>query len=214
MMKSIVKQLCYAVAILLVAPLAFSERFARSLAGRDVFFQTHNEMLSLLPGKPGSFLRNAYLYLTLQGCPLECFFSFGVMFMHSEAKVGERVYAGAYCIIGQSTIGDDTMLADHVYILSGKRQHGTHERGVRFQDQAGSFTQVHIGRNCWVGSNSTIMADIGDDCVIGAGSVVTRPIPPGQVAVGNPARVIRATFSNADPKVQLPPSSAFNSTQD
>jgi serine acetyltransferase len=40
------------------------------------------------------------------------------------------------------------------------------------------------------------MADIGDNCVIGAGSVVTRPVPHNSVAVGNPARVIRATFAD------------------
>jgi len=209
MLKRILKQLCSGIAILLVAPFALVERLARSLASRDVFFQTHSEMLSIVPGKAGSFLRNAYLHLTLQRCPLECFVSFGVMFMHSGAEVGQRVYVGAHCIVGLANIGDDTMLADHVYILSGKRQHGIGDRAIRFQDQSGTFTRVHVGRNCWLGTNTTVMADIGDDCVIGAGSVVTRPIPSGSVAAGNPARVIRSTFSDSvsDPQPARPSAS-------
>lgn len=52
---------------------------------------------------------------------------------------------------------------------------------------------VHIGRNCWIGAGAVIMpgVTIGDDTVIGAGSVVTKDIPSGVVAVGNPCRVMR-----------------------
>jgi acetyltransferase-like isoleucine patch superfamily enzyme len=120
------------------------------------------------------------------------------MFMHSQAELGERVYIGSNCIVGLATVGDDTMLADHVYILSGRRQHGISDPAIRFQDQPRTFTRIHIGRNCWLGTNTVVMADIGNDCVIGAGSVVTRAIPSGSVAVGNPARVIRPTFADFD----------------
>jgi acetyltransferase-like isoleucine patch superfamily enzyme len=53
---------------------------------------------------------------------------------------------------------------------------------------------IHIGRNVWIGSNSTILAGvtIGDNAVIGAGSVVTKDIPENMVAVGSPARVIKS----------------------
>ena len=53
---------------------------------------------------------------------------------------------------------------------------------------------VVIGRNVWLGANVTVLpgVTIGDDSVIGAGSVVTRDIPVGVVAVGSPARVVRA----------------------
>ena len=48
-----------------------------------------------------------------------------------------------------------------------------------------------IGSNVWIGSGAIILpgVSIGDDAVIGAGSVVTRDVPPGATAVGNPARV-------------------------
>lgn len=198
MLKRTLKQFCYIVATVLVSPLALAELLARRMLARDVFFQTHNEVLSLIPGKTGSFLRNAYAHLTLKRCPLECFLSFGVIFMHSQAELGERVYIGAHCLLGLANVGDDTMFADHVYLLSGGRQHGASDPAVRFQDQQGTFTRINIGKNCWLGTNTVVMADIGDHCVIGAGSVVTRAIPSGSVAVGNPARVIRPTFPGVD----------------
>ena len=200
MLKRILKYLCYGFATAVVAPLALGERLARRFAGRDVCFQTHNELLGLIPGKPGSFLRNAYLWLTLQRCPLECFVSFGVIFTHSGCELGKSIYAGAHCMIGLASIGDHTMLADHVYILSGKHQHGVSDPTLRFQEQPGTFMRVHIGKNCWLGTNTIVMADIGDDCIIGAGSVVSHPIPSNSVAVGNPARVVRPTFASAETK--------------
>ena len=52
---------------------------------------------------------------------------------------------------------------------------------------------VHIGRNCWIGAGALIMpgVTIGDNSVIGAGSVVTKDIPANVVAYGNPCRVAR-----------------------
>ena len=52
---------------------------------------------------------------------------------------------------------------------------------------------VHIGHDCWIGANVVICPGItvGENCVIGAGSVVTRDIPANSFAAGNPARVIR-----------------------
>ena len=50
---------------------------------------------------------------------------------------------------------------------------------------------VRVGAGSWIGSGAVILADIGKNCVIGAGSVVTRPIPDHVVAAGVPARVVR-----------------------
>ena len=52
---------------------------------------------------------------------------------------------------------------------------------------------VRIGKNCWLGAGVIILPGItiGDDVVVGAGSVVTKDIPSGVVAVGNPCRILR-----------------------
>lgn len=64
---------------------------------------------------------------------------------------------------------------------------------------------VHIGNNCWICANVTILpgVEIGDNCVIGAGSVVTRSIPANSFAAGNPCRVIR-TITEADSMANRP----------
>ncbi len=55
-------------------------------------------------------------------------------------------------------------------------------------------TPVTIGNNVWLGGGAIICpgVTVGDDSVIGAGSVVTRDIPPGVVAAGNPCRVVKS----------------------
>ena len=53
--------------------------------------------------------------------------------------------------------------------------------------------EVHIGNDCWLACNCVVIGGvtIGDGCVIGAGSVVTKDIPANSLAVGNPCKVIR-----------------------
>jgi galactoside O-acetyltransferase len=83
------------------------------------------------------------------------------------------------------------MLAAGV-ILSGVN-HGMDPEAGPYRDQPAQALPVDIGCNVWIGMNSTVMpgVSIGDNSVIGAGSVVTRPIPCGVIAYGNPCRVVR-----------------------
>ena len=64
---------------------------------------------------------------------------------------------------------------------------------------------VHIGRDCWFGANVTVCpgVTIGDRCVIGAGSIVTRDIPSDSFAVGVPCRVVRE-ITDADSMIHKP----------
>ena len=59
------------------------------------------------------------------------------------------------------------------------------------KNQGGNFEKITIGEDTWIGNGSLIMADIGNHCIIGAGSVVTNSIPDYSIAVGNPAKIIK-----------------------
>ena len=86
-------------------------------------------------------------------------------------------------------IGDNVMIAPNVVIATG-----THPICPQLRAQVYQYNlPVHIGNRVWIGAGALIMpgVTIGDDTVIGAGSVVTKDIPSGVVAVGNPCRVLR-----------------------
>ncbi|MEI6808377.1 MAG: acyltransferase [bacterium] len=93
------------------------------------------------------------------------------------------------------TMEEGTLVGAYSYLLSG----GEYETNssTRFADQSGaeSAGPLVIGPNSWIGANVTILdgASIGEHCVIGAGAVVTKPIPANSLAVGVPARVSRTT---------------------
>jgi acetyltransferase-like isoleucine patch superfamily enzyme len=191
-MKKIGKSFARFLSLVLTAPLWLMESLAKSALKRDVFFAAHQELLSLFPGKLGSFLRVAYLCRTIDEGSPDCRILFGTVFSHSDAVVHKNVYVGLRCSIGSVEIGEDTMISDHVQILSGRHQHGT-SLVESFQNQPRNHRRITVGRNCWIGAGAILMDDVGDNCVIGAGSVVVRPIEPNSVAVGSPARVIKST---------------------
>ncbi len=106
--------------------------------------------------------------------------------------IGNDVYINFGCVIldcGQVTIGDNTLIGPNVGIYNANHVLDAEER------VAGGLIpgQVHIGNRVWIGGNTIVLPNvtIGDDTVIGAGSIVTRDIPSGVVAAGNPCRVLR-----------------------
>lgn len=105
---------------------------------------------------------------------------------------GRNVYANFNLTLVDDThiyIGDYTMLGPNVTIATAG-----HPILPELREKAYQFNlPVHIGRNCWLGAGVVVLpgVTIGDNTVIGAGSIVTKDIPPNVVAVGNPCRVMR-----------------------
>ena len=169
-------------------PLAAAAGFGRWASPYTAFAH----LCALAPGILGDYLRIAFYRLTLTECSLSSRISFGSFFAHSEAKLGPNVYIGSYRIIGKAVIGKGAQIASGVQILSGNQQHARNDEGEISGAEEGVFRTVTIGEQCWIGAAAIVMADVGPGTTIGAGSIVSRPIAPHSVAVGNPARVIRA----------------------
>lgn len=183
-LKAAAKLLVRGLFLVLVLPLAMLTGF-----GRFTWLYTMlAQACALVPGLVGDYVRIAFYKLTLERCALSSRISFGSFFAHREAAVGSHVYIGAYCILGQCRIGDRTQIASHVQILSGRHQHARAPAG---QIGGGVFEPIEIGADCWIGASSVIMATVGSGTTVGAGAVVVKELPPGVVAVGNPAQVIR-----------------------
>ena len=83
------------------------------------------------------------------------------------------------------------MIASGVAIVPSQHTFLSRENPIRYQPS--SAVGITIGSGVWIGVKATVLdgVAIGEGCVIGAGSVVTKNIPPYTVAVGVPARVIR-----------------------
>jgi len=106
--------------------------------------------------------------------------------------LGNRVYMNFGCVIldcNEVRIGDNVMFGPYVQIYAAHHPIKASER-IRGLELA---HPIRIGNNVWLGGGTIVLpgVTIGDDTTIGAGSVVTKDIPPGVVAAGNPCRVIR-----------------------
>ena len=105
---------------------------------------------------------------------------------------GKSVYANFGLTMVDDThiyVGDYTMFGPNVVVTTAG-----HPILPELREKAYQYNMpVHIGRNCWIGAGALILpgVTIGDNTVIGAGSVVTKDIPSNVVAVGNPCKVLR-----------------------
>ena len=127
----------------------------------------------------------------------------GPVFFHygKHTKIGKRCFFNYNLTIQDDahvTIGDDCNFGPNLTIVTPVHPMLPEER--RFMlDKDGIKRHlcyakpVVIGKDCWFGANVVVCpgVTVGDNCVIGAGSVVTRDIPPNTFAAGNPCRVIR-----------------------
>jgi virginiamycin A acetyltransferase len=152
-------------------------------------FPGWSQLFSLLPGMIGIYLRRAFYRMVLPTCGGGVCISFGTVFSHPTAKLGQRVYVGIGCMLGDVTLGDDVLVGSHVSVINGRRQHGIDRLDIPVRDQPGVYPRVTIGHDTWIGDRAIVTADLGKHCVVGTGAVVTKPVPDYAIVVGNPARI-------------------------
>jgi acetyltransferase-like isoleucine patch superfamily enzyme len=175
----------------LVLPAFLLYRLGALLLGPEKAFPGWSQAFSLLPGLTGVYLRRAFYRLVFRRCGSGSWIGFGTVFSHAGCSVGRDVYVGAFCCLGEVTLEDDVLVGSHVSVTNGSAQHGTARLDVPVREQPGEWPHVTVGRDSWIGDRAVVMANVGRHCVIGAGSVVTRPIPDWAIAFGTPARVVK-----------------------
>lgn len=131
----------------------------------------------------GLFGKTGHKFLIEQ--PFHCDYGYNI-------EIGENFYSNVNCVVldeAKVKFGDNVFVAPNCgfYTAGHPFDVGQRNRGLEYA------RPIVIGDNVWIGANVCVLpgVTIGDNCVIGAGSVVNRDIPAGSLAVGNPCRVIR-----------------------
>ncbi len=145
----------------------------------------------------------------------EGFFFQGPIFFHygKHTKIGKNLFANFNFTVQDDapvTIGDRCNFGPNTAIVTPVHPMLPDERYMMYNEKGEKkrlcyAKPVKIGNDCWFGANVTVCpgVTVGDGCVIGAGSVVTRDIPPMSFAAGVPCRVIR-TLTESDSMKYLP----------
>ncbi len=146
------------------------------LKGSNTFFQTNKSSINILRNSViGRYTRITTGYS-------------GQILIGAEVLIDDFTY-----IMSQERIeiGNNTKIASFCFITDFNHKFDSKIKNLK--DQGFSSNPIIIGDNVWIGTHVVILpgVKIGDRAVIGAGSVVTKNIPSGSIAVGNPAKVIK-----------------------
>ena len=186
------KAVARAVATIAVLPALLSFWIRSTLFGRNRAIEGSTQALALVPGLLGQYLRRAFLTRALAHCHVTATIEFGTICSSAESRIDENVYVGPGCHLGLVHLERNVLVAAGVHIPSGGQTHGIADPNTPIREQPGARQLVRIGAGAWIGSAAIVMADVGSNTVVGAGSVVTGPLPESVIAAGAPARVLRS----------------------
>lgn len=199
-MKPLAKAILHASATVCILPALVLYWLSAAVIGKNRALEGSSQSFAILPGMPGVFLRRAFLARVLARCHSSAEIGFGTLFSQTGARLDENVYIGPHCHLGWVHLERDVLLAAGVHIPSGGQTHAFDDPTVPIREQGGERKLVTIGAGAWIGSNAIILADVGKGTVVGAGSVVTKPLPDNVIAAGVPAKVIRPRFPESAPE--------------
>lgn len=191
-MNFFLKQLLFTLSALLIAPITILYFAFTVILNKDALLTTTSQILCLIPGKLGVYLRGGFFRFSFKYCSPDAVISFMVLFSQADTEIAKGVYIGPQSNIGLCSIGSNTLLGSGVHVMSGKGQHNFADLNTPIKDQGGTFQKISIGKNCWLGNGAMIMANIGEGCIVGAGSVVIHDIPAYSIVAGNPAKIIKS----------------------
>jgi acetyltransferase-like isoleucine patch superfamily enzyme len=193
-LKAVLKACARFIALVFVSPALAIYWLNAAIVGRNRALESSSQLLSLLPGVTGQYLRRAFLQQVLAKCHSSALVEFGTLFSQAGAVLEENVYVGPRCQLGLVHLERDALLASGVQVPSGGKTHYFDDPGRPIREQGGERSVVRIGNGAWVGAGAIVLADVGPGTIVAAGSVVTKPLSENVIAAGVPAKVIRARF--------------------
>ena len=188
--KRIVKRLIYGGAEVVVAPAYMLYLIEARVLGANAACARSSEWAAKWNGIGGMYCRVALMRHIVRHMGREVAIGFGTVLTKPTITIANDVDIGFYCLLDDVRIGANTLIGDQVSFLSGSRQHGIARLDIPITQQPGQFQVIDIGEDTWIGVRAVILSSVGNHCVVGAGSVVTKPVPDYAIVAGNPARPI------------------------
>src|SRR5262249_8001977 len=157
-LPEVLKALVRLIALVIVSPVLLTFWLRSLVLGQDRALVGSSQLLSLIPGLPGQYLRRAFYSRVLAYCHHFVTIACGVLFSNAGARIEENVYIGPRCHIGFVHIGRESLLGAGVHVTSGPQTHGFGDLGKPLREQPGVVVKVHVGAGAWFGSAAVVMA--------------------------------------------------------
>jgi acetyltransferase-like isoleucine patch superfamily enzyme len=136
-----------------------------------------------------------YDFVNLYGCTIGDNTKIGTFVeVQKNAQIGRNVKISSHTFICEGvTIEDDVFIGHNVSFINDKFPRATNSTGQPQTEADWKVVPTIVRRAASIGTSSTILCGvtIGENSIVGAGSVVTKDVPPNAIVVGNPARVLR-----------------------
>ncbi len=136
-----------------------------------------------------------YDFVNLYGCSIDDNTKIGAFVeIQKNATIGKNCKISSHTFICEGVhIEDNVFVGHNVTFINDKHPRATNEEGELQTDADWKVVETFIKKGASIGSSSTIMCGvtIGENSVVGAGSVVTKDVPPDTVVVGVPAKVVK-----------------------
>lgn len=201
-LKFITKRTLFALGLILASPLIILTWIEGLIFGRKAewIYGSCKEIVSICPTVIGEYIRLAFYWAVCAHVSIEARLLFGSMIAHRATIIRDGTVIGAYTILGYAELGENVLVAPRVSVISGKYQHGKPGERAASGSVTEHYERITIGRNSWIGQEAIVMANIGENCTVAAGSVVYRPVSDGATVMGNPAKKVSIDITVEKPE--------------